>query len=38
MLLRTSPYDLRADTSIEFRQDGLRFTMGLPLGPDLLAE
>ena len=38
MLLRTLLYDLRAETSIEFKEDGLRFTMGLPLGPDVLAE
>lgn len=38
MLLRTLPCDLAAETSIEFTQDGLRFTMILALGPEILAE
>ena len=38
MLLRTLPYDLGAETSIEFTADGLRFTMNMSLGPDVLAE
>jgi hypothetical protein len=32
------PYDLRADTSVEFRPEGVRFTMSMPLGVDVLAE
>jgi two-component system CheB/CheR fusion protein len=38
MLLRTLPYDLAAETSIEFTSDGMRFIMDLPLGPEILAE
>ena len=38
MLLRTLPFDLAAETSIEFTSDGMRFTMDLPLGPEILAE
>jgi hypothetical protein len=38
MLQRTLPYDLGAGTNIEFGDDGLRFTMRLPLGPEVLAE
>lgn len=37
LLTRTLPYDLRATTEVEFRHEGLRFTMALPLGPDVLA-
>lgn len=38
LLLRSLPYDLGAETSIEFTADGLRFTMSMSLGPDVLAE
>jgi PAS domain S-box-containing protein len=38
MLLRTLPYDLEAKTDIAFNDDGIRFTMHMPLGPDVLAE
>jgi PAS domain S-box-containing protein len=38
LLRRTLPYDLRADTSVEFRPEGVRFTMSMPLGVDVLAE
>ena len=38
MLRRTLPYELGAETDIEFTADGLRFTMEMPLGPDVLAE
>ena len=38
LLTRTLPYDLRATTEVEFRREGLRFSMALPLGPDILAE
>jgi two-component system, chemotaxis family, CheB/CheR fusion protein len=37
LLQRSLPYDLRADTNIEFRREGVRFTMAVPLGPDVLA-
>jgi hypothetical protein len=35
--LRSLPYDLGAETSIAFEDDGLRFTMALPLGPEVIA-
>lgn len=38
MLLRTLPYDLQAKTRIEFTNDGIRFSMRMPLRPDVLAE
>ncbi len=38
LLTRTLPYDLRASTEIEFRPEGLRFSMKVPLGPEILAE
>lgn len=38
MLLRTLPYDLGGETNIEFTADGMRFTMVVPLGPDVLTE
>jgi len=38
MLRRTLPYDLKAETDIEFTKQGVRFTMRMPLGPDVLAE
>jgi len=38
MLRRTLPYDLKAETNVEFTDDGMRFTMRMPLGPDVLAE
>jgi PAS domain S-box-containing protein len=37
LLQRTLPYDLRAETRVEFRPQGVRFTMRMPLGPDVLA-
>lgn len=37
LLTRTLPYDLRAKTEVEFRREGLRFSMAVPLGPDILA-
>ena len=37
LLQRTLPYDLRADTRVEFNRGGLRFTMNMPLGADVLA-
>ncbi|HEY0625810.1 MAG TPA: PAS domain S-box protein [Allosphingosinicella sp.] len=38
LLERSLPYDLRAETRVEFRPQGLRFTLDMPLGPDVLAE
>ena len=38
MLLRSLPYDLGAETNIEFTDSGLRFTMKMPLGPEILVE
>ena len=38
LLQRTLPYELRAETKVELRPQGLRFTMAMPLGPDVLAE
>lgn len=38
LLSTTLPYDLRARTEVEFRPQGLRFTMTMPLGPGLQAE
>ena len=38
MLLRSLPYDLGAETSIEFKRDGMRFSMNMPVGPDTLAD
>jgi two-component system CheB/CheR fusion protein len=38
LLQRTLPYDLRADTEVEFRREGLRFRMAMPLGPGVLAD
>ncbi len=32
LLQRTLPYDLRAETRVEFRPEGLRFTLEMPLG------
>ncbi|MDP8913843.1 MAG: hypothetical protein M3N39_09750 [Pseudomonadota bacterium] len=37
LLTRTLPYDLRDPTGVEFRREGLRFSMALPLGPEVLA-
>jgi PAS domain S-box-containing protein len=37
LLQRTLPYDLRAETRVEFGADGLRFTLDMPLGPNVLA-
>lgn len=37
MLLRSLPYDLGAETNLEFRTDGIRFTMSMPTGPDVIA-
>jgi two-component sensor histidine kinase len=38
MLLRSLPYDLGAETSIEFKRDGMRFSMIMPVGPDTLTD
>lgn len=38
MLKRSLPYELGAETQIEFTGDGLRFTMSLPLTSNVLAE
>ena len=38
MLLRSLPYDLGAETRLEFSADGMCFTMNIPIGPDVLAE
>lgn len=38
LLQSTLPYDLRAETNVEFRPEGLRFTMTMPLGPNSVAE
>jgi PAS domain S-box-containing protein len=38
LLQRTLPYDLRAETRVEFRSSGLRFAMLMPLGADVLAQ
>ena len=38
MLLRSLPYDLGAETRLEFSADGMRFTMNIPIGPEVLAE
>jgi PAS domain S-box-containing protein len=37
LLQRTLPYDLRAETRVEFGADGIRFTLDMPLGPNVLA-
>jgi PAS domain S-box-containing protein len=37
LLQRTLPYDLRARTELEFRPEGVRFTLDMPLGTNLLA-
>jgi two-component system CheB/CheR fusion protein len=37
LLQRTLPYDLRAVTVVDFRPEGLRFTLNMPLGPSVLA-
>lgn len=38
LLQRTLPYDLGAETDVEFRPQGLRFTLRMPLGEKALAE
>ena len=38
LLQRTLPYELAAETQVEFRPEGLRFSMAVPLGPTVLAE
>jgi hypothetical protein len=38
MLPRSLPYALEADTNITFTDDGMRFTMNMPLWPDVLAK
>ena len=38
LLLRSLPYDLGAKTEITFEDDGLRFTMALPLSPEVMAS
>lgn len=38
LLRRTLPYDLGAETQIQFPPDGVRFSMSMPLGAAALAE
>ena len=38
LLRRTLPYDLGAETNIDFTSDGMLFKLRMPLGPDVLAE
>jgi PAS domain S-box-containing protein len=38
LLQRTLPYDLRAETKLEFGADGIRFTLDMPLGPNVLSD
>jgi len=38
MLRRSLPYDLGAETDVQFTEDGLRFTLSMQLGPDVMAE
>jgi PAS domain S-box-containing protein len=38
LLQRSLPYELDAETRIEFRPQGLRFTLSVPLGPTVLAS
>jgi len=38
MLRRSLPYDLGAETDIRFTDDGMRFTMVMPLGPEVLTK
>jgi hypothetical protein len=38
MLPRSLPYDLGAETSIEFKGDCMRFSMNPPGSPDMLAD
>ena len=38
LLERTLPYDLEADTRVEFRREGLRFRMTVPLTEAVLAD
>ncbi len=38
LLQRTLPYELGAETKVDFRPEGLRFSMAVPLGPAVLAE
>jgi two-component system CheB/CheR fusion protein len=38
LLQRTLPYELAAETRVDFRPEGLRFSMAVPLGPTVLAE
>ena len=38
MLRRSLPYELGAETDIQFTDDGMRFTMVMPLGPDILSK
>jgi PAS domain S-box-containing protein len=37
LLQRSLPYELDAETRIEFRPHGLRFSLSVPLGPSVLA-
>jgi PAS domain S-box-containing protein len=36
LLQRTLPYDLRAETKVEFRSEGLRFTLDMPAKPNIM--
>ncbi len=38
LLTRTLPYELQAQTQVELRPQGLRFTLSMPLGPDVLSH
>lgn len=38
LLTRTLPYELRADSKVDFRPQGLRFTLSMPLGPEVLSH
>jgi len=38
LLLRSLPYDLGAKTEIAFQDDGLSFSMTVPLGPEVIAS
>ena len=38
LLKRTLPYELQAETDIQFTDDGLRFSMDMPLNSDMVTE
>jgi hypothetical protein len=35
---RSLPYDPGAETSIEFKRDGMRISMNMTVGPGMLAD